>query len=321
VRIPGVAAWISWGPPLNSFTWWGAANEILSVTTDMGITYSERIPSYGRNGMAIWDVAGANGFQVGVYDWMNVWPVEPVHGYMYTTRGRKTQDAYPENRVHEVLRGVPPPLPPPRHPLHIEYAEKFSEGLALLQRFRPDVSFTLNKLTDHAHDLWIYQGKWYDGWVMVPLPRPYTSFPPIIEDAYAYADEWLGRYMASLPEGHVLAVVSDHGYEFNGTHHAFSPPGVLILSGGPFACGQIFEGADVLDVAPTLLATLGLPGLEAMPGGVLTGAFAAGMAPQLARVESYPPPWRVVTREQAEPESDADLRRMREQLKALGYVN
>jgi hypothetical protein len=316
-RIPGVSPWISWAPSLNSFTWWGAANKLLALTTDLGISHAERIPSSTRSGMAIWDVAGANGHTVGVYDWMQTWPVEPVNGYMYTLRGRPPLEAYPREEVLAALARTPAPDPPPRRPLHEPYAKEFSEALALFEHFHPSVMLHLNKITDHAHDYWV---SLHDRLTFSSLPRPWNHFNAVVESAYAYADEWIARFVAALPEGFAIAIVSDHGYEFDGDHHAFMPPGVIVLAGGPFACNRVLEGANVLDVAPTLLAALGLPGLEAMPGSVLERAFAEGMAPELERWPEYPTAWRQPQPE-ADPGTEEELLELRERLRALGYLN
>jgi arylsulfatase A-like enzyme len=256
------------------------------------------------------------GRKVGVYDWMQTWPVEPVNGYMYTLRGSPDLDAHPREALHTLLDDLPAPDPPPRRPLHEPYAKEFSEALTLFQRLQPDVMLHLNKITDHAHDYW----RSWDTFTFSSKPRPWDRFNDVVENAYAYADEWIGRFVAELPPGFVIALVSDHGFEFDGNHHAFSPPGIVVLSGGPFACNRVIEGADVLDMMPTLLAALGLPGLEAMPGRVLEDAFAPGLVPTLERWKEYPAEWRQVQPE-ASPGTEEELLEMRERLRALGYLN
>jgi arylsulfatase A-like enzyme len=175
------------------------------------------------------------------------------------------------------------------------------------------VSFHYNKVMDDMHDHWT--GASY---FVRPIPPGTLHFPEVVEDAYRLTDWWIGRFLDALPPDRVLALVSDHGYEFNGTAHIFAPPGVIVLSGGPFACGRLLRGAGVLDVVPTLLVALGIPPAEAMPGRVLEMAFGDGAPPAPTRVASYPDTWR---HPEASPALSHDWEDLRRSLQALGYAN
>jgi arylsulfatase A-like enzyme len=108
-------------------------------------------------------------------------------------------------------------------------------------------------------------------------------------------------------------VLSDHGHSPTVIHkletqHRHGPPGAFFAFGGPFRKGHAVAGGPsrrdhvlagvagggaqaphVLDVAPTVLALLGLPVAEDMPGRVLEELFApdalpgAGAAPRARR--------------------------------------
>lgn len=60
------------------------------------------------------------------------------------------------------------------------------------------------------------------------------------------------------------------GVEFAGSHRR---DGVLIMAGGPMRENYRFTGADITDVAPTVLYAMGLPIPDDMDGRVLTEAF------------------------------------------------
>jgi len=314
-RLPGVSRPISRGPLLNSFVWWGAADTLMNFLSGHGIGSSGPVASGRRRGHALWNVADADHRSVGVFDWMNTWPVEKVAGYMVTLSGGKRARAYPLDRVAAALEGVADtPVEAPRDASLAKFHSRFTDAFALYRAFAPDVSFHFNKVMDDSHEHWTDPARY---WVS-PLRFPYGSFRDVVEESYTLSDAWIGQFWDARPEDAIFVVVSDHGYEFNGTHHAFSPPGVIVLAGGPFACGRVIEGADILDVAPTLLAALGLPGLDAMPGSVLKQAFADSPAPRLAREHTYPADWRKPL--DAEPVGeDEDWDELRARLKAIGY--
>jgi predicted AlkP superfamily phosphohydrolase/phosphomutase len=107
------------------------------------------------------------------------------------------------------------------------------------------------------------------------------------------------------------------GGEWGGTH---SLRGIVVLRGKPFQAGKQLEGAEIIDVAPTLLHLLGLPIPEDMDGRVLHGAF----KPAFAAAHS------VVTRRDGDCEreeyiqeqtySDEEAVKVEERLRGLGYI-
>ena len=58
--------------------------------------------------------------------------------------------------------------------------------------------------------------------------------------------------------------------DFSGVHQS---DGVLFISGPNIRASEIIDGADLYDVAPTLLAALGIPASADMPGRVLGDVF------------------------------------------------
>jgi hypothetical protein len=218
--------------------------------------------------------------------------------------------------VLRVLREVASGKSSDRHAVINDGVRHFEEAFALYRSFQPSVSFHFNKMIDLSHDLWANS----QGYFVRSLERPYRDFVPEIRAAYELTDEWIRRFRRELPKGYAFAIVSDHGYEFTGMHHVYQPPGAIILSGGPFACGRVIEGANVYDVAPTMLAILGLPGITAMSGHVLRQALTApSMAPELERLQAYPADWR--KRQESDPSGSEDWDDVMERMRAMGYVN
>lgn len=318
MKLPGVDQPVSSGPRLNSFNWWGGTNRFLSILSSLDVVGVAPLPQSQREGVALWDVAGANGHSVGIYNWMNTWPVEAIDGYMFTSVGAPPRNAHPTEPVLKVIASAPDEGPQYGGTPLSKYPRLYSEAFHLYRTFEPTVSFHFNKVMDNMHDRWVGAG-----YVVRPLGPPYPPgmrFPDVVERSYELSDYWIGRFMDATPKGAVFAIVSDHGYDFDGTSHIFSPPGVAIFSGGPFACGRRIDEANVLDVAPTLLTALELPPSESMPGRVLAGAFAEGAPTGPDRIASYPAAWRrpVVSGDGDEAEGWQDLR---DRLRALGYAN
>ena len=93
--------------------------------------------------------------------------------------------------------------------------------------------------------------------------------------------------------------------------------GIVLLKGEPFKAGQALAGAQIIDLAPTILHLMGLPVPDDMDGRVLTESLK----------EEYLARHPVVYRkpddadETAEPVySDEDARKVEERLRSLGYL-
>jgi predicted AlkP superfamily phosphohydrolase/phosphomutase len=158
-----------------------------------------------------------------------------------------------------------------------------------------------------------------------------------IENHYRYVDSLIGELCAGDARDRVVIVVSDHGFEagqqtfrrgtiLSGTHRSpAAREGIFIASGGPVRRGARLAAVSVTDIAPTALHLLGLPVAEDLEGRVLEEAFdgrwAAGHPPRT--VPTYAPPAAPPPAPEAatavEAESAAE-RRIREELRALGYI-
>jgi Tfp pilus assembly protein PilF len=150
---------------------------------------------------------------------------------------------------------------------------------------------------------------------------------------YEYADELLGELLAKAGDDTLVLLISDHGF-FTGRARPESDPhdweggapqwhrlyGIVVGDGPGIGHGRV-DGASIFDVAPTVLAALGLPVPEDMPGrplpALLPSAAQAGeVAGELASYEVLP---------RARPDAvrttgAEDEERLRE-LVALGYIS
>ena len=150
--------------------------------------------------------------------------------------------------------------------------------------------------------------------------RDIQRFGGVVDRIY----EWTDRAIAPLVDealrdpNVLLAIVSDHGWEKEADgryNHNDAPPGILILAGAGVCrenCPPL-GSPTIYDVAPTLLARLGLPLSRELVGHPLDAAFA--VEKPIVEVAAYGGPQnasRAVS-------SEADAQ-MREKLEALGYM-
>jgi len=155
----------------------------------------------------------------------------------------------------------------------------------------------------------------------------FASFAGTVDLCYEYQDEVLGDLLRVADAKTVTLVVSDHGFksgdqrpDTSGRADTGLAPlwhrleGLLVLHGGPVKAGATLFSPGILDVAPTILALLGLPLSGELPGRVIDEAFQR--PPEVLRVDRYPPPSR---RTRAAAPGEGDLARV-EELRALGYL-
>ncbi len=119
------------------------------------------------------------------------------------------------------------------------------------------------------------------------------GFLTVIARYWERVDELLGELRATVGDGATWMVVSDHGWSYApdlyGHYHA--PDGMFLLSGPAARASERSpgEGPHVIDVTPTILALLGLPSTDEMPGTPITAALRPELAAGLPteRLESY----------------------------------
>jgi hypothetical protein len=137
-------------------------------------------------------------------------------------------------------------------------------------------------------------------------------------DFYVYTDALIGRLALRYADDDLVLVLSDHGFSASesfplGEHVADEArDGVLFARGRGIAPGTGTEDVSVLDIAPSVLAWVGLPVAEDMPGDV-AGFLRAEPVPAIASYEDQPIPRLSRTRSGREAERIEELR-------ALGYV-
>ncbi|MBK9387774.1 MAG: alkaline phosphatase family protein [Planctomycetes bacterium] len=277
--------------------------------------------------------------QVGIYP-------EELRDEMAAVRAQVTG---PATRAELVKRFVPWDYDPlvasqPEHPLYrpTQYIHRrvdiqfFDDELvrrasrkALAEK--PDLLVSYYRIVDNSsHAVW----QFYDAtdFAEKPDPEHVKLLSGLIPEAYRYVDEVLGEILSAADETTNIVVISDHGFGsatgpyrivsdeagwISGNHRS----GGLLLAAGPDIAPGRVDGMTIFDVAPTLMALLGVPISEQLVGRVekalLRPEFLAQHAPVF--VPDYQSiRWARAT--QAGTSTEATERGM-ETLIALGYVS
>ncbi len=181
-----------------------------------------------------------------------------------------------------------------------------------------------------CHNYWRY---WNPGDGKPASEEDQRLYGQIIPVYLELVDGWLAGLMPLLPADANVVVASDHG--FHGPRRDRSgtmvkgvaehrPEGALIIRSPLYRPGSTFDRSFVLNFAPTVLALLGLPASQEMPGRVLRDGLAESAAPYVAHLEQHriasyaalapvPPP--------AVAEDPAMNEAVKTQLRSLGYVD
>lgn len=270
-----------------------------------------------------WEIASRAGRTVGVYNWLNTGPAVPVNGFLHAYGVTPPLDYPPD------LQAGMPPIVSVDVPVaegeawiqaNLPYEQShYRRFVDLSLRFQPEVLMFYTHVGDGVNHLeWKHDvaGESLFLWGLV-----HKDYEPgrEVTAVNQFLDEILGDVLSRVHPEASIVIVSDHGFGFRGYEHDNGPPGVLIVRGPGVRPGP-FTGATVADVTPTMLDILGLAVADDMQGRSLPIAESGGALGRAeGRVASYGPS---ASRDAQAQESDAEaLRRHREYLRALGYVN
>jgi predicted AlkP superfamily phosphohydrolase/phosphomutase len=209
----------------------------------------------------------------------------------------------------------------------------------LLRRFEPSLfAVYFDGFDAFCHIFWAVYQRYMSARALgeedlARLPAHERAIAEALDLHFGRIDTYLGRIMShARPEDAVL-VISDHGYGDNpgggrvlrGYGDWITPPhwhtldGIIAAAGGPIREREEFRGAAVLDIAPTVLALLGLPVAEDMDGQVLWGLMRDRFLSEhpIRWVSSY----EGKERGDGEPRPSAYDEGVLERLRSLGYID
>mgnify|MGYP002623833780 CR=1 FL=1 len=269
-----------------------------------------------------YEVAERNGVSVGAFNWMNTGPAVPLNGFMRGKSLHKPRYYPPE--IVDRLPPVPAGRPPKWYSIEsTEERERYErvlyDQMVVMGR---EIPVELMLYYTHFHDgtnhhLWKREGQG-DKFFFAGVGHPELDPSEVYMISLRLMDDIVADVLARAPDDAIVMVLSDHGFDWRQYKHHNAPPGLFIARGPGIEAGH-HAGATVYDIAPTLLHWLGLPVADDMPGSPLSVAIPGGPLDG--------PVLRVATHGSAKPapsdgEMDpAELQKLEDELRALGYLN
>ena len=201
-------------------------------------------------------------------------------------------------------------------------------GLELLEQEQPDLTMVYIEGVDSTSHLFAHLFR-AEG-LMGELAEQQAKFGRAVEEMYFFADDLVGQYLDAIDDDTTLIVASDHGFRLGELHDDPSRvrdmrrvserfhrmEGILYLYGCGVRRHSRLDKPTLVDIAPTVLALLGLPAAEDMPGRVLSEALEIAEIPD--RIASYETGERG---QQVGVSRDTEVdQAVLERLEALGYL-
>ena len=124
----------------------------------------------------------------------------------------------------------------------------------------------------------------------------FAKYSEVVNGVYRFSDMLLGRVIELAGKEANIVIISPAAYRAGGERPVsqvvqrepsawYKPQGILCMAGPNVIEDELIHGATDLDVAPTILAMLGIEAGADMPGQILTKAFAN--PPGLERIPSW----------------------------------
>lgn len=325
----------------------------VRALTAAGLAPEVPVSSLHRRAPAFWNLLSQRGLPVAVVRWYATWPVEPIAGWAVSDAdvGLTLHEAgsaeslygldlvHPPGLLEELVELVPPywSLDGPErrgerealssHPLLAGLEEvgplldaRWGALADLVDECQEDLfaaNVGLHLWTEERPEVLAVYLAGPDRVSHRTLPLPSIA-QEVVDRAYELTDRALGRYLDALDDDTTLIVLSDHGWNYDGDEpgHESGPAGILALWGAGVAGSGPIEGpVSLLDVAPTVLALVGLPVAEHMSGRVISAALDADVE---VRRASYGP-WDRLSGGQSVRSSRGRGTAV-EKLRELGYV-
>jgi predicted AlkP superfamily phosphohydrolase/phosphomutase/Tfp pilus assembly protein PilF len=284
------------------------------------------VDSYSRRVPAVWDIAEAFGRPTEVVDWWTAWPQTSQSGVIFDVPVLTVPGAIAPAALAARVNGSVVPAATIGYGqiqrfLSVTPAE-FQHSISVNEASDPTAIFrsVLAKTwTDHrvAVDLFEtqhptllmmqYEGTDAVNHLFAPFHPPqregvssedYRRYWSAVSNYYSEVDRLIGEWMRALPQDTTVILMSSYGMKW-GKDRPKSPPagvtalsehrspGILIAYGNHIAPSKARRTMSIYDVTPTLLALLGLPAGEEMPGKFQQWMFKDLQAVQGMRVVSY----------------------------------
>lgn len=303
----------------------------------------------------VWDVLGEFGLPSVVLEWYVTHPARPLNGILVSDRFHSLKGfaedlarcVYPDSLAPVLATGLlaPDELPQERLAALVDLTASQNDCWpTLLERYpvkfrvmREEMARDLStnaaaKLALEQLPEWQLAALYWRGmdnahhmcWEFRDLPGTELDrhlerrLRTVVDRYYDFCDELLADVLPFADDRTVVILLSDHGWEDARYGHFRGPDGYFVMAGGPTRVDERRAEVSIYDIAPTILALLGIPVPEDMDGRVLTELVdpAFWREHPVRFVPSYD---HVAARQKLPDETQMD-EEMIEQLRALGYV-
>ena len=284
------------------------------------------VDSYTRRAPALWDIAEAFGRHSVVVDWWTAWPPLPGSAVTFDTPVQMLPSAISPSDLAPRIASLAVSPSTLQHQqvgrfLNIT-AREFENAVASGNPMDPVNVFRdilAKTWTDHRTAIQLYQRQEpllmlmsYEGTdavnhLFAPYHPPYREgmsqegfrkFWPTVANYYSEIDRLIGEWMNVLSDDTTVIVLSAHGFRWDNRRPRLQPigrtalsdhrnPGLFIAYGNHVAHSGGNHTLSVYDVAPTVLAVLGLPKSTEMPGDFAQWVFRDITPVTSVRVVSY----------------------------------
>ena len=254
------------------------------------LTQGVVVNSTMRKTKAIWNILSEREKRVGVIEWSVNWPVERVNGQNISERSHilyeKWERFFFRKQFKKSMRRFTDAPFDRRVDVEMESVylrDRFVGwiGNLVLKVTRPDFLAIYFDGVDVCQHRYLYLRR--DAWKRsnTSLEEAAGHFGSFVDQYYEYLDEMIGRLVEKLPEDATVIVVSDHGFDLNGSYSTWrgipqadhAPEGIIIMTGRGIQRGRSIRGATVYDVFPTMLYLMETPLPRDIPGKILSAAF------------------------------------------------
>jgi predicted AlkP superfamily phosphohydrolase/phosphomutase/Tfp pilus assembly protein PilF len=312
------------------------------------------VDAYSRRAPALWDISEAFGRHAMVVNWWTAWPPTSPDAFVYDVpveletsairpakyEPRVRQLAIPQQSIgYQQIRRFITVSP--------EEFDKTTDQRSPINLFRGILAKTWS---DHRAAINLYNEQQplvfmmaYDGTdavnhLFAPYHPPfrdgvsndgYRKYWATVTTYYAEIDRMIGEWMHTLPADTTVIVMSAHGFRWGKTRPYAMPnggaalsdhrnPGVFIAYGNHVARGAGDHVLTLYDIAPTVLAILGLPQSSEMPGHVATWAFNGITRVKSVSVVSYS---EFMSVRPLTPSIGGEAKQYQADLQAIGHLN
>jgi tetratricopeptide (TPR) repeat protein len=284
------------------------------------------VDSHARRTPAIWDIAEAFGRHTQVVNWWTAWPPLPGTAVVYDTPVEHTPGAISPSELGPRVQQLDVPLSTvqfaqvgrflnitareyetavnsggPAHPVNVFrklLAKTWTDhrvALSLYQQQEPLLLMMHFEGTDTVNHLFApYHPPYREG----ISQENFRRYWPAVANYYSEVDRLIGEWMRVLSDDTTVIILSAHGFRWDRNRPRVPPvgrsaladhrnPGVFIAYGNHVAANRAGHVMSLYDVVPSILAILGLPKSDEMPGN-LPPWLLSNMAPVTSvRVVSY----------------------------------